>query len=60
MRQEGKSVIFKDIEMVPTAFERESFVPVCTSPTFICTSKDSEIQRFQNFGNAPRGEASYF
>ena len=31
MRQEGKSVIFKDIEMGPTAFERESFVPVCTS-----------------------------
>jgi len=34
MRQEGKSVIFKDIEMGPTAFERESFVPVCTSIIF--------------------------
>jgi len=28
MRQEGKSVIFKDIEMGPMAFERESFVPL--------------------------------
>jgi len=45
MRQEGKSVIFKDIEMGPTAFERESFVPVCISITFVCTSKGSEIQR---------------
>jgi len=36
---------FKDIEMGPTAFERKSFVPVCTSLTFVSTSKDSEIQR---------------
>jgi len=46
---------FKDIEMGPTAFERKSFVPVCTSITFVCTSKGSEIQRFQNFINASRG-----
>jgi len=43
MRQEDKSVIFKDIEMGPTVFERESFVPVCISLTFVCTSKGSEI-----------------
>jgi len=43
MRQEGKSIIFKDIEMGPTAFEREPFVSVCTSITFVCTSKSSEI-----------------
>ena len=49
MRQEGKSVIFKDIEMGPTAFERESFVPVCTSITFVCISKGSEIQRVSVF-----------
>jgi len=24
-------------------FERESFVPICTSLTFVCTSKGSEI-----------------
>ena len=44
---------FQDIEMEQTAFERESFVP-------ICTSKSSEIQRFQNFENAPRGEVGHF
>jgi len=49
MRQEGKSVIFKDIEMGPTAFERESFVPVCISITFVRTSKSSEIQRVSVF-----------
>jgi len=27
------------------SFERESFVPVCISLTFVCTSKSSEIQR---------------
>jgi len=46
---------FKDIEMGPMAFERESFVSVCTSITFVCTSKGSEIQRFQNIINASRG-----
>jgi len=45
---------FQHIEMGPTAFERELFVLVCISPTFVCTSKDSKIQRFQNFGNMPR------
>jgi len=35
--------------MGPTAFEREPFVPVCISPIFVCTSKGSKIQRFQNF-----------
>jgi len=46
---------FQDIEMGLTVFERESFVPVCTSPTFVYTSKGSKIQRFQNFVNALRG-----
>jgi len=55
MRQEGKSAILKDIEIGPTAFERESFVPVCTSHIFICTSKGPKIGRlnllayFRNF-----------
>jgi len=43
MRQEGKSTILKDIEIGPTTFERKLFVPVCTSLTFVCTSKDPEI-----------------
>jgi len=30
-------------------FERESFVPVCTSLIFVCTSKGSEIQRVSKF-----------
>jgi len=51
---------FQDIEMGPTAFERELFVLVCTSPTFVCISKDSKIQRFQNFGNMPREEVGHF
>jgi len=28
-------------------FERESFVFVCTSPTFVCASKGSEISDFK-------------
>jgi len=53
MRQEEKSIIFQDIEMGLTAFEKESFIPVCTL-------KNSEIQRFSNFGNVPRREVDHF
>lgn len=33
------------------SFERESFVPVCTTFIFVCTSKDLEIQRFLIFAH---------
>jgi len=39
--------------MGPTAFERESYVPVCSSPTFVCTSKGSKIQRVSVFARYP-------
>jgi len=51
---------FKDIEMGPTAFERESFVPVRTSLTFVCTSKDSEIQRVSVFAQPLHSKFSEF
>ena len=60
MRQEDKSIIFKDIEMRPTAFERESFVPVCTSITFVCTLKSSEIQRVSVFTQPLHSKFSEF
>jgi len=41
-------------------FERESFVPVCTSPAFVCTSKDSEIQRGSVFARLLYSELSQF
>jgi len=41
-------------------FERESFVPVCTSPTFVCTSKGSEIQRVSVFARPLYSELSQF
>ena len=43
MRQEDKSVIFEDIKMGPTAFERESFVPLLLS--FI----PQKIRRYSKF-----------
>jgi len=48
MREEGKSVIFKGIEMGSTAFERESFVPVCTSEPFEVQTKVGEVQMGTN------------
>jgi len=48
---------FLNIEMGPTTFERKSFVSVCTSLTFIYTSKSSEIV-FQNFENIPKDYVS--
>jgi len=36
----------QDIEKQSTAFERVSFVLVCTTFHFVCISKVSEIQRF--------------
>ena len=35
--------------MRPTVFERESFIPDYASFTFVCTSKDSEIQHVSIF-----------
>jgi len=49
---------FQNIEMGKT--ERESFVPICIFVTFVSISKDLEIQRFQNFENAPRGKVGHF
>ena len=43
-----------------TTFERESFVFICIFFTSICTSKGSEIQRFQNFRNVLRGKVGRF
>jgi len=51
---------FQDIEMRPTAFERESFVPVCNSLTFVCTSKDLEIQHVSVFVQSLYSELSQF
>jgi len=52
--------ILKDIEMGPTALERESFVPVCISLTFDCILKGSEIQRFLIFAQPLHSELSQF
>ena len=41
-------------------FERESLVPVCTSPTFICISKGSEIQRVSVFAQPLYSEFNQF
>ena len=53
-------VNFQDIEMEPMAFERESFVPVYTSPTFVCISKDSEMQHVSIFAQPLYSELSQF
>jgi len=59
-RHIGKLANFQDIEMGLTIFERESFVFICIFFTSICTSKGSEIQRFQNFRNVLRGKVGHF
>ena len=41
-------------------FERESFVLVCISPTFVCTSKGSEIQSVSIFAQYLYSELSQF
>ena len=46
--------------MGPSAFERESFVPVRTFLTFVCTSKGSEIQRVSDFAQPLHSKFSEF
>src|SRR5436190_1751036 len=45
------SAIFQDIEMRPTGFNRELFVPACTSLHFVCTSTGPEVANFARFDN---------
>jgi len=41
-------------------FEKESFVSIYTSPTFVCTSKGSKIQRISIFAQPLYSELSQF
>jgi len=57
MRQERKLVIFKDIEMGPTTFERELFVSVCTFRLYFKGFGDTMISKFHKC--VKRGSRSF-
>jgi len=54
------SVQLKDFLISFMPFERESIVSVFISPTFICTSKGSEIQRVLILARSLHSEFSQF